>query len=93
MPDRRLHALKFAIAGAIYLGLMGLLVTIGALARIPGLPEFARMLEQFYGPYGYSISTVGALIGAFWGLVEGFIHFGVFAIIYNVLVGRVTPDR
>ena len=93
MTDRRLHALKFAIAGGIYLALMGFLVTIAALLRIPGLPEFARMLEQFYGPWGYSISAMGALIGAFWGLVEGFIHFGAFAVIYNRLVGRVTSDR
>ena len=90
MIDRRFHALNFAIAGAIYLALMGFAVTVAAILKIPGLPEFARALEQFYGPWGYSISAMGAFVGAFWGLVEGFIHFGVFALIYNALVGRVT---
>ena len=88
MTHGPLHALKFAIAGAIYLGLFGFLVTMGALVRIPGLPEFARVLEQFYGPWGYSISTTGVFVGALLGVVEGFFHFGAFALIYNALVGR-----
>lgn len=37
------------------------------------------------GFYGYSISGFGILIGAFWGFVEGFVHLGIFALIYNYL--------
>jgi hypothetical protein len=28
------------------------------------------------------------VIGAFWGLVEGFVHLGIFAWLYNLLLGR-----
>jgi hypothetical protein len=37
--------------------------------------------------YGYSVSALGILTGAFWGFVEGFIHFGIFAWLYNLLLG------
>jgi hypothetical protein len=43
---------------------------------------------QFYGFYGYSVSGIGIVVGAFWGLIEGFIHFGIFAWLYNLLLGR-----
>jgi hypothetical protein len=33
------------------------------------------------------VSTIGIAIGAFWGLIEGFAHFGIFAWLYNVLLG------
>ena len=40
------------------------------------------------GFYGYSVSSIGIVIGAFWGLLEGFVHFGLFAWLYNMLLGR-----
>ena len=36
------------------------------------------LLTQFYGFYGYSVSPFGIVVGAFWGLIEGFVHFGIF---------------
>jgi hypothetical protein len=44
------------------------------------------LLAQFYGFYGYSVSTIGIVVGAFWGLLEGFVHFGIFAWLYNLLL-------
>jgi len=48
-----------------------------ALLGIPGFNPFADFVTQFYGPYGYSVSPLGIVTGAIWGLVEGFVHFGI----------------
>jgi hypothetical protein len=85
---QRLDTLRFALAGAIYGGTCIALVTISALLGIPGFRPFTDLLAQFYGFYGYSVSALGILTGAFWGFVEGFIHFGIFAWLYNLLLGR-----
>jgi len=57
-----------------------------AFVVVPGFRPFADLLTQFYGFYGYSVSMPGVFVGAFWGLVEGFFHFGIFAWLYNVLL-------
>ncbi len=64
----------------------GLLSRVGFMAQ-----PFTDLLAQFYGFYGYTVSTSGIAIGAFWGLTEGFVHFGIFAWLYNLLVGRTKP--
>lgn len=61
------------------------LATIAAMLNVPGFPEFVGFLVKVYGSYGYSVSWFGALVGAFWGFIEGFIHLGAFAWIYNKL--------
>ncbi len=80
--------MKFALAGGIWIGGCAALATIAALLGVPGFPEFVSVLEKIYGFYGYSVSWVGVIAGAFWGFAEGFIHLGVFAWIYNKLVGQ-----
>ena len=37
--------------------------------------------------YGYSVSSMGIAVGAFWGFIEGFVHLGIFAWLYNTLLG------
>jgi hypothetical protein len=86
---QRLDPLSFAIAGAIYGAVIMVLVTISALLGIPGLKPFADLLVQFYGPYGYSVSAIGVVVGGLWGLVEGFFHFGILALLYNFVLERV----
>jgi hypothetical protein len=54
---QRLDTLTFALAGAIYGAAFMALATIGALLGIPGLKPFTDLLGQFYGFYGYSVST------------------------------------
>jgi hypothetical protein len=80
--------LPFALAGGIYGAGCVALATICALLGIPGFKPFADLLVQFYGFYGYSVSSIGTVIGAFWDLLEGFVHFGIFALLYNLLLGR-----
>jgi hypothetical protein len=82
----KLNALQFALASGILIGAAYALVTIAALIHLPGYIPFAKLLEQGYGFYGYSISWLGVLIGAFWGFVEGLVWLGAFAFIYNKLV-------
>ncbi len=84
---QKLDTLRFAIAGGIYGAGLVALTTICTLLGIPGFKPFTDLLAQFYGFYGYSVSTSGIAIGAFWGLTEGFIHFGIFAWLYNMLLG------
>lgn len=82
----KLNALKFALAGGIYLGICAALATALALLNVPGFMPFAQMLASFYGPWGYSVSWVGLIPALIWGFVEGFIHLGIFAWLYNKLV-------
>jgi hypothetical protein len=85
---QRLDAFRFVLAGGIYGAGCLALATVAALLGVPGFRPFTDLLAQFYGFYGYSVSGPGILIGAFWGLVEGFVHLGIFAWLYNLLLGR-----
>jgi hypothetical protein len=85
---QRLAPLRFALAGGIYGAVCVVLATVAALLGVPGFKPFTDLLVQFYGFYGYSVSSAGIVIGAFWGLIEGFFHFGIFAWLYNLLLGR-----
>lgn len=85
MAGFKFNVLKFALTGGIYLGACAALMTLASLFKIPGFPEFASLFAQFYGPWGYSVSWYGILTGAFWGFVEGFLHLGFFAWLYNKL--------
>lgn len=77
--------LRFAVAVGIFLSVHAVIVTVGALVGIPGMKPFAEILTQFYGPYGYSISVIGIISGAILGFLEGFVHFGIFGLIYRWL--------
>lgn len=81
----KLNILKFGLAGGILVGGCFFISTIFAIIGIPGFDSFVKILESIYGYYGYSISFVGALAGALWGFIEGLIHFGILAFIYNLL--------
>jgi hypothetical protein len=86
---QKLNTLRFALAGGIYGAGVVAVTTICTLLGISGFKPFTDLLAQFYGFYGYSVSVSGIAIGAFWGLTEGFVHFGIFAWLYNVLLS--TP--
>ncbi len=84
---------RFAFAGGIYAGTVVVLATIASIFRIPGYPPFTKILADFYGPYGYSATWRGLVPGAFWGFIEGFVHTGLFAIIYNNLIAKKQARR
>ena len=81
----RFPALRFAVAAGIFLSLHAVVVTFSAMAGIPGMRPFAELLTQFYGPYGYSISGAGIIAGTLLGFSEGFVHLGIFGLIYKWL--------
>jgi hypothetical protein len=81
---QRLDTLRFALAGGIYGAGCVALTTICSLLDVPGFRPFTDLLAPFYGFYGYSVSTIGIVV--VWGLLEGFVHFGIFAWLYNLLL-------
>ncbi len=86
MAGQGLNALKFATAAGIWLGVIAALSTICAMLNVPGFKAFTSMIVSVYGPYGYSVTFLGIFIGAFWGFAEGFVHVGIFALLYNWLL-------
>ncbi len=82
----KLNVTKFAFAGGIWLGFYYALITICSLLSIPGFRPFAELLDQFYGPYGYSVSWIGVIVGGCYGFGEGFIGIGLLIWIYNKLI-------
>ena len=83
--NNKIHTLRFALAGGIWLGLCYATVTLFTLMNIPGFSPVAEFFRQCYGAYGYSISWWGIIVGGVWGFVEGFIHIGFFGWLYNWL--------
>lgn len=81
----KLNSLKFALAGGIVAAAGYALATLAALIGIPGFMPVAKLLEEFYGSYGYSISWLGIIVGAVWGFAEGFVWIGAFGLVYNWL--------
>lgn len=86
MKYEKLNVLKFALAAGIWVGLCFSLITTASFLKVPGFIEFSELLVKFYGWWGYSVSPLGILIGAFYGFIEGFFHFGIFAWIYNKIL-------
>jgi hypothetical protein len=86
MAEFKFNVLKFALAGGILIALCFALMTLASILNVAGFKEFTSLLVQFYGAWGYSVSWLGILVGAFWGFVEGFIHLGLLAWIYNKLI-------
>jgi hypothetical protein len=84
----KLNIKKFALAGGLYGALLFAVATASGIIGIPGFPPFVNLLMSFYGPYGYTMTWTGVVIGAVCGFIEGFIHLGVFAWIYNRLLGN-----
>ncbi len=86
MAKQGVNALKFAIAGGLWFGIMAALSTICAMLNVPGFQAFTSMLVSLYGAYGYSVTAVGIFTGAILGFAEGFVQLGAFSILYNWLM-------
>ncbi len=80
----KLDAVKFGIAfGIIYAAVFFLYGMVAALFGVG--KEMMKMIGTFYG--GFGASFLGALAGAAWGLIIGFVFFWLAGLIYNRLVG------
>lgn len=81
----RLDAVKLGLAfGIVYALVFFLMGLMGALFGWGG--EMFRLVGGFYR--GFTPTVAGALIGAVWGFVVGFVFFALAARVYNVLLGR-----
>lgn len=83
----KFNVLKFALAAGIYGAIIFALSTMAAIAGISGFVELSQLLSGFYGAWGYSVTWTGVIVGAVWGFIECFVHFGIFAWLYNKLLG------
>ncbi len=84
----RIQPVPFGIAFGIVYAVVFLLY--GVVAALFGWgAEFALLIGSFY--VGFGPTLVGAVIGAIWGFVVGFVFFALGAWIYDQLVGRYAP--
>ena len=84
--SKNIDALKFGLAAGMTIGIFVTLATLLALANIQGFTGLCEIIEKFYGPWGYSISPLGILIGGAYGFGDGFIVVFIFALVYNKLL-------
>ncbi len=82
----KLHATKFALAGGIITAICIFFSTIVAVIS-PGYgAAYIGILESIYGFLGYKATFFGAVLGAVYSFVDGFILTWIFALIYNKLL-------
>jgi hypothetical protein len=80
-----LRPAQFGIAFGIVYAVVFFLY--GAVAALFGWGvAMAEMVGSFY--VGFGPTFLGALIGAVWGFVVGFVFFGIGAWLYNLMVGE-----
>ena len=84
MDYSRLHVWKFGIAGGKICALIVFFTTlIGLYGFFGGFPMFNLFILDIYGLFGFSLSWGGAILGAIYAFVDGFILASLFAWIYN----------
>ena len=79
----RFSPMGFGIGWGVIGALMMVLITVGAMSGY--FTMTASLLLDVYSYFGYSISTLGILLGAIYGFVDFFILSALFASIYNAL--------
>lgn len=90
--DKRALGLAMGVVAAVLLSL----VTLASMIVDPNGAFPLGLLSQFF--YGYSVSTVGILIGAAWAFITGFVWGWFLAICRNfvlalwLMVVRVRSD-
>ena len=78
--------LAFGIVYAVVFFLYGMLAALFGWGA-----AFAETIGSFY--VGFGPTAAGALIGALWGFVVGFVFFAVGAWLYNMFIGESSRGR
>jgi len=81
----KLNVKAFAITAALMWG-VGLFLLTWWVIVLDGPTTVPSFLGRVYR--GYSITPAGSVIGLAWALADGAIGGGIFAFVYNRLVGK-----
>tara|TARA_Y100000034_G_scaffold54708_1_gene67010 strand:- start:16080 stop:16382 length:303 start_codon:yes stop_codon:yes gene_type:complete len=85
--EAKLNAVKFGVAGGITTAICVFFTTImGVLGLFGGLTGWTSLIAEAYGSLGYGVSFLGAILGAIYSFIDGFILIWIFALIYNKLL-------
>ena len=79
----KLKAVAFGLAGGI---LWGLSVFILTWLKIAGYGTELNLIKSYY--IGYSVTPLGSIIGGVYGFFDMGIACLIFALIYNLFVGK-----
>lgn len=80
----KLQPKKFALSAGIIMAAAAFLTTL--VATIPNFTKTAFIISALYGSVGYTISILGAFIGAAYSFIDTFILAFIFAWLYNKLI-------
>ena len=81
----RLNSKVFALTAGIIWGVIVFISTIWLLIT-GSAGRTISLLYHFY--WGYSFSFIGAVIGLFWGFIDGLIIGYIFSWLYNSLLPK-----
>ena len=84
----KLNAFKFGLAGGIITALCVFIITLTGVLWEGYASHSTWMLSEVYGFLGYNLTFVGALLGAVYAFIDGFVLVWIFALIYNKLVSK-----
>jgi len=85
----KLNPLDFAISWGLIAGIIVFLITmIGLLGFEKIFLGTLLLFREMYGRIGYTMTPLGAILGAFYAFVDAFIITFLFAWIYNKLLNR-----
>jgi hypothetical protein len=84
----KLSPLNLGLAGGIIFAIMTFLTTIaGIYGVMGGFPLYNALLHDIYGAIGFSVTWTGAILGAVYCFIDGFILIVAITWIYNKLIG------
>jgi hypothetical protein len=83
----KFHPVKFGLACGIVSAIFVFITTIaGIYSWLGGFPLWNALILDIYGSLGFDISWLGALLGALFAFIDGFILAIIFAWIYNKIL-------
>jgi hypothetical protein len=83
----KISPIKFALSTAIIMAVIVILTTLATIWEIlSGFPILISIIGDLYGRLGYTITYLGALIGAVYVFIDTFIISIIFAWLYNKLI-------
>jgi hypothetical protein len=86
----KLNVKAFSLSVGLFWGI-GLLLITWWIILLDGASGAPTMIGKIYR--GYSISSVGSIIGFLWAFIDGIIGGAIFAWLYNTISTRIFPTN